>query len=214
MSRHGVLVAIVAVCACGKSPKEAPPAEAKVAETTAPAKPASAPVKAASRGPEHAVYSLVDNRLSAHLRRGGGLVVDAGSAGFAKYTRIANQLKGGKRAWELRQTENDLKVARLTGKSGTVFVPLTAAEAGRNTVRLRAFSKDDATISLRVNDNKDINGQLGKGWTTVDLAVPAGQLKEGENALTLFSKASGLELAWLQIGAQTPARCKDCEDDG
>src|SRR5262249_33825904 len=158
---------------------------------------------APARGPEHAVYSLIDNRLSAHLRRNGGLLVAAGSAGFAKYTRIANQLSGGKKPWELRQTEpagsgaDNIKVARMTGKSASVYVPLTAAEAGRTTVRLRAFVKDDATISLRVNDNKDINGKLTVGWTTIELAVPADQLKEGENALTLFAKKPGLELAWL-----------------
>src|SRR5262249_23572291 len=65
------------------------------------------------------------------------------------------------------------------------------------------FVTDDTTISLRVNDGKDINGKATKGWTTVELAVPGGQLHEGENALTLFSKKSGLELAWLQVGAQT-----------
>src|SRR6185369_13781619 len=122
-------------------------------KTVAPARP---PAKAAARGPEHAVYSLVDNRLTAHLQRGGGLFVPAGSAGFAKYTRIANQLKGGKRACELRQAEGDTKIARLTGKSGAVFVPLTATQAGHNVVRVKAYAKDDAAISLRVNDNKDI----------------------------------------------------------
>src|SRR5262245_37084542 len=92
----------VALAGCGKSPKESPTTESKVADTAvaqggSPANkaPAAPPVKAAARGAEHAVYSLVDNRLSAHLRRGGGLLVPAGSAGFAKYTRIANQLSGG-----------------------------------------------------------------------------------------------------------------------
>ena len=201
MSRLAILFAAVTLVAC-KSTKEMPNTEAKVAESAGGTvkAPAAPPAKAASRGAERAVYSLVDNRLSAHLRRGGGLVVAAGSAGFAKYTRIANQLSGSKHAWDLRQTENDIKVARMTGKSATVFVPLTAAEAGRTTVRLRAFVQDDTTLSLRVNDNKDINGKLTKGWTTVELAVPADQLKEGENALSLFAKKPGLELAWLQVG--------------
>jgi len=171
----------------------------------APAPAARPPGKAAPRGPEHAVYSLVDNRLSAHLSRGGGLLVAAGSAGFAKYVRFANVMKGAsKKAWELRQTEGEVKVARLTGKSGTVFVPLTAAQVGRAKVRLRAFAGSDATISLRVNDHKDINGKLARGWSTVELTVPPGQLQDGENALQLFMKSAGVELAWLQIGAATP----------
>jgi choline-sulfatase len=222
----------IAVAACGKSTKDQATTEPKVTETgggrpgapgtsttgttgttgtsgkavaAAEARPSKPAAAAAARGPEHAVYSLADNRLSAHLTRGGGLVIPAGSAGFAKYVRFANVMKGGsKRAWELRQAEGDVKVARLTGKTGTVFVPLTAAQAGRGNVRLRAFVPTDTTVSLRVNDNKDINGKLTQGWSTVALAVPAGQLKEGENALQLFMKSSGVEVAWLQVGAATP----------
>ena len=208
---------------CSKSTKDPAASESKIAASGAPVagapgtnktpadvQPARPPVKAAARGAEHAVYSLVDNRLSAHLTRGGGLVIAAGSASFAKYTRFANVMKGAsKKAWELRQTEGEVKVARLTGKSGTVFVPLTAAQAGRPKIRLRAFAKADTTVSVRVNDNKDLNGKLAAGWSTVELTVPAGQLKDGENALQLFMKSSGVELAWLQIGAATPTA-----DDG
>src|SRR6185369_14678043 len=125
------IVLAVTAAACGKSTKDPATAEPKVTETGggtlgAPGTPAAAkaapvaepspvkpPAKAAARGPEHAVYSLVDNRLSAHLTRGGGLVIPAGSAGFAKYVRFANVMKGGaKKAWELRQTEGEVKVAR------------------------------------------------------------------------------------------------------
>ncbi len=200
--------------ACGKSTKEASPA--KVSEGGAPSapgdktvarpedKPSSPPAKAVARGPERPVYSLVDNRLSAHLTRGGGLVIPAGSAAFAKYMRFGNMMGGGKKAWELRQTEGDIKVARMTGKSASVFVPLTAAQAGRPTVRVRVFSKDAGALSLRVNDNKDINGNLVKGWSTLELTVPAGQLKEGENALSFFAKPSEAAVAWIQIGGATP----------
>jgi arylsulfatase A-like enzyme len=203
--------------ACSKSTKDPAVVEPKVASAAPsalagnPAAPAAAPgparspAAAAPRGPERAVYSLVDNRLSAHLTRGGGLLVPAGSAGFAKYTRFANVMNGAsKKTWELQQTEGGVRVARLTGKSGTVFVPLTAAQAGRGKLQLRAFAKADVTISLRVNDNKDIHGKLAGGWSTIELGVPAGQLKEGENALQLFTSSSGVELAWLSIGAASP----------
>ncbi len=199
---------------CGKSTKDQSPA--KVAEGGAPAtpgdktvarpddKPATPPAKAAARGPERAVYSLVDNRLSAHLTRGGGLLLPAGSAAFAKYMRFGNMMNGGKKAWDLRQTEGDVKVARMTGKSASVFVPLTAAQAGRPTVRVRVFSKEDGALSVRVNDNKDINANLVKGWSTVEVAVPAGQLKEGENGLSMFAKPSEAAVAWIQIGGAAP----------
>src|SRR3569623_18487 len=143
MIRLTSVVAALALCACGKSKRhiDDPPPTTKLGEaaqqkTTAPA---VAPQKAAARGPEHAGYSLVDNRLSAHLTRGGGLVLDAGSAGFAKYTRMGNVMKGAKKAWDLRQTEGDIKVAKINGKSATVLVPLAAAQVAQGTDRIRAI---------------------------------------------------------------------------
>jgi arylsulfatase A-like enzyme len=211
MNQRLLVVALLAA-ACGKGTKDQTPTtgESKVTESGTPAvvktggAPKTEPVKAAARGPERAVYSLIDNRLSAHLTRGGGLLVPAGSAGFAKYTRFANVHKGGsKKAWELRQLDGDIKVAKLTGKSATVFAPLTAAQAGRNVVRIRVKQDVEGTVSLRVNENKDINTTVAAGWSTVEIPVPEGQLKEGENGLQFFFKASGNAVAWLQIGGKT-----------
>ncbi len=206
--RLAVFAALAALAACGKHKDPTPSAEAAGAPSTtgvagAPAV-AKPPVKAPSRGPERSVYSLVDNRLSAHLERGGGLVVPAGSAGFAKYVRFGNTMNGAKRTWELRQTQDNIKVAKITSKSGTVFVPLTAAQAGRNTLRFRAFSADDGAVSIRVNENKDLNAQATKGWSTIEVSVPPGQLKEGENSIALFTKSAGTMVSWLQVGGQAP----------
>ena len=85
-----------------------------------------------------------------------------------------------------------------------VVYPKFPRSAAQAKIRLRAFSGGDGTVSLRVNENKDINGKLARGWSTVELTVPAGQLKEGENALQLFMKSSGVELAWMQIGGAAP----------
>lgn len=217
MNQRLLVVTALAAFACGKGTKDKTPttAESKVQEGGASSAggkatnaksdaPKTAPVKAPSRGPERAVYSLVDNRLSAHLTRGGGLLVPAGSAGFAKYIRFANIHKGSaKKSWDLRQLDGDLKVAKLTGKTATVFVPLTAAQAGRNVVRVRIKQAEAGTLSVRVNENKDINVQVAAGWSTVEIPVPEGQLKEGENAIQLFAKSSGNAVAWLQIGGKT-----------
>jgi arylsulfatase A-like enzyme len=210
--RHSLVLSAFAILgACGKNkPAAESSAEAAPLGTNAsapmgakPGEKPKAPVKAASRGPEYSVYSLVDNRLSGHLTRGGGLVVPAGSAGFAKYIRFGNLMKGAKKSWELRQSEGETKVARISGKSGTVFVPLTAKQASRGTLRLRAFTHSAGAVSVRVNENKDINGQLTDGWSTLELKVPDGQLKEGENSIALFMKGSGTEVAWLQVGGET-----------
>ncbi len=215
-----LLLAIAQLGACGKSAKDQTPSTTdKVAEggtsgTGGPGdgsggagaggpKPAVAPPKAATRGPEHVIHSLVDNRLSAHLTRGGGLLIPAGSAGFAKYTRIGNvYLSGSKKSWNLRQKEGDVPVAKLTGKNGTVFVPLTAAQAKRNVLRMRVKSSGSGTMSVRVNENKDINAQLTEGWTTVELPIPADQLKDGENAVQFFMNAPGNAVAWIQVGGE------------
>ncbi len=212
-----VLVTFASLVSCGKSGKDS---AGKVVEPTAPAPPAIPSNKAVTAsptpGPAEAaaappaakrdgreVYSLIDNRLAAHISRGGGLLVEAGSAGFEKYQRLGNIMKGWKRRWELRQTEGEVKVARIVGKTASIHVPLTEAQAKQGSVRIRAFANADETLSLKVNDNRDINGKLSKGWSTLDLAVPAGQLGEGENTLALFAKSSGLEIAWLQVGGET-----------
>ena len=199
--KRSALLLLFFVAACGNDKNSA--AEAAPGTPAVATKPGKPPVKAAPRGPEHAVYSLVDNRLSGHLMRNGGLLVPAGSAGFAKYVRFGNVMNGGKRTWELRQKEGEVKIARINGKSGSIFVPLTTAQAGRNTLRLRAFASGDGALSVRVNENKDLNAQLVKGWSTVEIPVPAGQLKEGENSIALFTRSSGVGVAWLQVGAQT-----------
>jgi arylsulfatase A-like enzyme len=206
MTRHLLVLAALALSACGKS---SPAAEPKTVENAPPVprttEPATPAVAASARGPEHVVYSLVDNRLSAHLQRAGSLVVPAGSAGFAKYTRIGNVMKGVKKTWDLRQAEGENKVARMTGKAGSVFVPLTAPQAARNIVRLRVFAADKGTLTIKVNEHKDVNGKFDSGWSTVELEVPPGELVEGENSIAMFATQSGLELAWVQVGGDTAA---------
>lgn len=203
-----IALATATAVACGKSngskkdPGATPGGGGATAGTGAqPAKPEKPPVKAASRGAEHAVYSLVDNRLSGHVLRGGGLVLVGGSAEFAKYTRFGNTRKIKTPTWDLRKSEGSTKVAILTGASGRVDVPLTADQlAGNPVIRVRAYSADARAFSVRVNGNKDTNGQLAAGWSTVELSPPAGQLKEGENELLFFVRGGGLSVAWIQVG--------------
>lgn len=204
MSKRFVLPLLLVACGKASDTAETPHV---VPEPGAPtAKPPKAPTKAPGRGPEHSVYSLVDNRLSAHLTRGGGIVLPAGSAGFAKYVRFGPQLKeASKKSWELRQTDGSVKVAKLTGKEASVFVPLTKEQAGRGTVRVRIDARIDSTLSLSFNDNekKQITKKIAKGWQTVEFETTAGQLVEGENTIRLASNNSGQQVAWIQVGAKT-----------
>lgn len=204
--------AVVGAAACGKGkssssgePKPAEPGDPSAAGTATGDKPAAAkpPEKAPSRGPEHAVYSLVDNRLSAHLGRGGAFVIPAGSAGFAKYLRFGSTMKKPTLAWELRQQSGELRVAKMTGKTASVFFPLTAAQAASQTVWIRANAARDQAFTVQIGDQK-LNGKLTPGWATVSLPTN-GLLKEGENGLTLFAGDAGIEVEWIAVGAAAPA---------
>ena len=153
--------------------------------------------QAPPRGPEHPVYSLVDNRLSGHAQRQGGLIVLPGSAGFAKYLRF-----GGKNPpWKLRAEADGIKVAAIKSKSAGIVVPLTAAQA-QGTIRIRARSAGTQRLGVRVNGKKDreVTAELADGWSTAELAVPAGALEAGENEILFFAGKAGLEVAWIQVG--------------
>jgi arylsulfatase A-like enzyme len=200
--RSCVCVLLAAALGCGKGKSSSSPEPTPVpsaADQPAAVKP---PEKAPPRGPERAVYSLIDNRLSAHLGRGGGLLVPTGSAGFAKYVRFGNTMKRPTLAWALQQQSGDLKVARMTGKTGSVFFPLTAAQAATQMVWIRANAVRDQAFTLQIGDQK-INGKLTPGWSTVSL--PTGELlKEGENGITLFAGDAGIEVEWIAVGAAAP----------
>lgn len=202
-----VLALLLAACGAGAQDRKDPAAEVEPApapeDPAGPAAAGSAEAPAA-RGPERPAYSLIDNRLAAHLERGGGLVVAAGSTGFAKYVRFGNQLAGEKPAWLLRQREGDAPVARMAGVKAPVHVPLTAAQAARGTVRVRAHGARPGALRLRANGHAPVEGQLEPGWSTIDFALPAGQLVPGENTLELAASGPRVAVAWIHVGAAAP----------
>jgi arylsulfatase A-like enzyme len=160
--------------------------------------PAKAPVAAAARGAEHAVFSLLDNRLAAHRFCGNSLVVEAGSMGFVKYTRFGNTVRGAKKSWELGQSQGGVAVAKLTGKTASMYVPLTAKQIGNPLLTIRTFSEQAQSITVKVNGGKDQNKELAAGWVTTE--VKAENLKEGENELILFMGKPGAAVAWVVVG--------------
>jgi arylsulfatase A-like enzyme len=156
------------------------------------------------REPERPAYSLIDNRLAAHVERGGGLVLIAGSTGFAKYVRFGNQLARHKPAWLLRQREGDAFVARMTGEKARVHVPLTAEQAARGAVRVRAHGAEAGALRLAANGHAPVPGQADEAGSTIDFTLPAGQLTEGENTLELIAGEPRLAVAWIHVGAAAP----------
>jgi len=206
-SKHLAIAALVLTAACGKGkskPADHGPAGSGSGTAAGSAR-GKDPVRAPSRGPERMVYSLIDNRLSAHLLRAGGLLVPGGSAGFVKYTRFGNTEKIKQKAWDPRGREGDTKVASMAGTSARIDVPLTSVELeGTPVVRVRAHSPTAQPFSVRVNGNRDVNSQLEAGWSTIELTPPAGQLRLGENELLFFSRKGGVAVDWVQVGGQAP----------
>lgn len=208
--KHSALAAAVAaaVLVAGCSSKEKPSStSANPGTTGAPGgeSPATAepegPVipQAASRGPERPVYSLVDNRLSAHLSRGGGLLIPAGSAGFAKYLRFGRD----KVSWGIRKEREGTPIATLTGKSGSLEVPISEAQAsGTSTIRLRLYADAAGHMSIRVNGDKknEVTAEFPEGWSVAEATLPEGALEAGENEIGFFSSRKDLDVAWIQIG--------------
>ena len=164
--------------------------------------------QAPARGPEHAVYSLIDNRLAAHVQRGGGVVVLAGSSGLAKYLRFG----GPKPSWTMKQKAADgVPVAVLRSKSAGLTVPLSAEQAAGTNIYVRARSAGAQRLGVRVNGKKDreVTAELADGWSTATLALQPGTLEAGENEILFFAGKAGLEVAWVQVGGtaadETPA---------
>ncbi len=203
-----LLAAMLAACGTGSQEQKDPALEARPAtpdrgsaegpESGSGSGPA---VATPARGPERPAYSLIDNRLAAHVERSGGLIIAAGSHGFAKYVRFGNQLAGEEPAWLLRQRDGDAFVARIAGTKAPVHVPLTAEQAARGAVRVRVHAAKAGMLRLRANGHLPVYGALAPGWSTIDFALPAGQLAEGENTLELAASAPGLAVAWIQVGA-------------
>ena len=194
-----VLAMSLAAVGCGKDEANADKMAATVPGKDAPGG-GNEMKRAASRGDEHSVYSLIDNRLSAHLHRNGGLLIPAGSAGFVKYMRYRKDDLN----WKIRETDDGKKVAVMNGKTGRIDVPLTASQAsGDVTFRMRVHNAAKRALSLRINakQKSEITTQVEEGWSTVEITASSGLFVEGENEVLIFTgKGEPLKVEWFQIG--------------
>ncbi|HTM20235.1 MAG TPA: hypothetical protein VL172_07005, partial [Kofleriaceae bacterium] len=144
---------------------------------------------------EHVVFDLGANRLLAHALRGGGLYVDAGSAGLVKYLRFG----GGPRPWQRGQERDGVRCA-VPPATTSMMLPLSAeqaASAAEITVRVHAPRADHLRLSI---GGKTLGERaLAAGWQTVTIPVAAGRLHAGTDELELHRRDS-IAIAWLQVG--------------
>jgi len=157
----------------------------------------------------HVVYDLSANRGGAHLLRGGGVVVDAGSWSFPRYVDNIRRER-----WTVRVPDAGATVSLSDKRQSWLFVPLGADEAARVT-RLRLHvqpGRAGAPLTVELNGRKLPAKPLVSGWHTVAFDLPAGAVVAGENTLALdfgaVGKVAGRSaaggLAWLSFddGAQ------------
>jgi len=203
---------LLAPAACSKESKGDSPA-ASVPGGDPPAGGAGAQVPVApSRGDEHPVYSLADNRLAAHVQRDGGLVVSGATQGFVKYIRYRKAPN-----WTIGEKRDGAVAAVLDGSTGKLVVPLTKAQAdGAVRVRLRVHTASASRVGVRVNGNQkaEKTAQLPGGWTTAEVTID-GAFHAGENEILLFAvKGADFALAWAQIGGSGAAEPEPAFWDG
>lgn len=158
-----------------------------------------------ARREEHAVFSFSDNRLLAHLQRGGGLVVGAGSAGLYKYARFGLPTL----AWKVGQEVDGARVG-VPSRSSSLSIPLTAEQVERaHSVSFRAHADGERHLKVSVNGKpaSDEGARavvLAAGWQTVTLPVADGRLREGPNRLDLAFRGEPAAFEWLQVGGEAP----------
>jgi arylsulfatase A-like enzyme len=196
-----MVLAALGIAGCGS--KDSSPQKSAASGSGGSASGAATPVKppaaAASRGPERAVYSLVDNRLAAHRFCGDTAIVETGSMGFVKFVRFGNTVRGSKRAWELGQKDGEIKVAKFSGKTASMYVPLTAKQKSASVLRFRMHADSQQAMTVKINGGDEINMTVAGGWVTAEVKAE-GKFKEGENEIVLFMASPNVSIAWVAVG--------------
>lgn len=133
----------------------------------------------------------------------GGLVIVAGSAGFAKYLRY----RGAKIDWTLRAELDGKRVAIIKRKSGRIDIPLTPDQAaGTPVLRVRAHSDRKRTLVVNINGRSELEltRPVAPGWSTIEFAISHGLLRPGENEIRLSAGPKAhLAVEWMQLAGRT-----------
>jgi len=184
---HGAADASTATAAATPA---APASTNAAASTTTPAAPHAAAVTVAAERDEHTVFDLGDNRLLAHRVVDGDLVVDAGSSGFARYTRFGLPAP----RWSLRATR-DGEHAAVAERLASLDLPLTSEQAAQSSLLfLRLWAPSARTIAVKVNGRKADEAagsvQVEAGWQTVAIGVAHDRWQVGENQVVIETSAA------------------------
>jgi arylsulfatase A-like enzyme len=204
--RAGMLASLLGLGACSRcSPPTA--GDAGRPDDTGPRADEMAPDAGRDDAPaevdraELPVFRFGPNVLLAHVQRGDGLWVDAGSAGFVKYLRFGlPELR-----WALQQERDGVRVA-VPERVASLEVPLTAAQATTGSIYLGVHAPAPTRLALKIDGRKAGAVELAAGWQIARLDVPEKRLRAGESFLALeVARREAPALAWMQIGGSAPA---------
>ncbi len=165
------------------APDTAPPQPATAAASPKPALDAAlAPAAPAAPQPALAQAPAIDlthNRHRWHLRDG-GLLIPFASEGLWKYTQEY------RRPFDAVTTHEGTAGRRLTRNEATLSFPWDGATDRPITARLWAHGAHASqSVRLEVNGLRLAPIRLGASWQQVEVTIPAGALKAGENTLVL-----------------------------
>ncbi|MCA9565587.1 MAG: hypothetical protein KC561_18950, partial [Myxococcales bacterium] len=140
----------------------------------------------------HRIFDFGVNRFLAHRTFRGGLWMDVGSPGFARYT-----LGNRPRAWDFLEEQDGLAVSRATRNELPVTFPLTAEQAASaQVIQLRLWYRSGRyPVEMRIGNQELGSFSLSEGWQTVTAEVPADLLHAGENELTIVWPSNGRDSA-------------------
>ena len=182
----------LALCACsyccgngGRDLEPGAPSKAFTAQAptpgpapVAPAKPKAAPAAPPALGTP--IYDLAGHLAMAHLRSGGGLLVDLGTPARHKYT-FGDWHSG----WRGDYREHDTTYSYLGGSTGKIVFDVAADEAGGGAIDIRARATADQRGRVYLNGKQIGTADFSKaGFTDVDVPFADG-LRAGRNELLL-----------------------------
>ncbi len=141
------------------------------------------------------ILDLYDNRAAAVVHANNALVMDCGTADFAKYVEGAYRS-----AWHMGAEDGGNRVALPDGKGGDLYFPLDADAGGIARgkdgevfihFRVRPVVKKQL-VSVLLNEKRLGDVRLrGTALASYAVRAPASLLREGENRLRFYFKHKG-----------------------
>ena len=158
----------------------------------------SAPATASGEE-RHVVYDLLANRAHAHLLRGNGILIDAGSWSFPRY--LNGNVRGER--WSLGVSSESETVAVARKRETWLYVPVGQRDAPhvrRLEMRVRP-ARGGVSMTVKLNGSALPGKTLEAGWQTVAWVLDEGAVASGENRIDLDFGGVGRVLGRQGAGA-------------